>query len=137
MKNKSKDQLLREMAMVKKQKDKLDKEKFIAKTVFPFVENLKTIYDAQTAFNAASGFVQYGLLAAEEKIKVSDLQMDLSKLKKDEVSAAVKQMIEACKDVDAKTTAVLLERMGQKLVEFVANKGLKEKMTIKTKDFVA
>lgn len=135
--NKTKSQIQAEMAYQEKQKAKAEKEKYIAKTVFPLVENLKTIYDAQTVFNAVAGYLQFGLVNAESKLKVSDLEIDLTKQEDSEVGKAVKEIIRLTGDVDARTVANLLERMGQKLAEFVATKHLQDPMTIKAEDFIA
>lgn len=135
--NKQKDQIRAEMAYQEKQKAKVEKEKYIAKTVFPLVENLKTVYDAQTAFNAASGYIQYALIAQEVKLKISELNIDLSKQEESDIGTAIKEIIKVTSDIDAKTVADLLERMGQKLAEFVTAKHLKDPMTIKSEEFIA
>lgn len=135
--NKQKDQIRAEMAYQEKQKAKVEKEKYIAKTVFPLVENLKTVYDAQTAFNAASGYIQYALIAQEVKLKISELSIDLSKQEESDIGTAIKEIIKVTSDIDAKTVADLLERMGQKLAEFVTAKHLKDPMTIKSEEFIA
>ena len=137
MPNKSKDQILREMKAEERRKAKVNKEKYIAGLVFPLVENLKTVYDAQTAFNAAAGFIQYALVAEEAKLLVSDLKIAMPKHSDKEGGEAVENILALTKDVAAKDVSDLLQRMGQKLAEYVANKGLKEKMTIKAKDFIA
>lgn len=135
--NKSKEQLLRETKALEQQKERLIKDKYIATVIFPLVENLKTVYDAQTALNAASGWVQYALVAEEAKLKVSDLNIDLSKQKDGEIGSAVEDILIKTKDFGAKDVADMLSRMGQKLAEYVTTEHMKDPMTIKTKDFIA
>lgn len=136
--NKSKDQILREMKQQEKVKAEQDRVKYIAKTSFPFVEEVKTVYDAQTVFNAAAGYIATALADQVSKIKVKDLVIALSKEKtQPELHKAVENIVNSMGNVPAEDVAEVLQKMGQKLAEYVANKGLKEKMTIKTSDFVA
>lgn len=136
--NKDKAQILREMAYAEKVKKEQDKVRYIAKTVFPFTEKLKTVYDAQTAFNAAAGYIASALDKEVSTILVKNLDITLSKEKDNiEIQKAVENIINSMGDVAAEDVSEVLQKMGQKIAEFVANKGLKEKMTIKTSDFVA
>lgn len=136
--NKDKTQIAKEMAYQEKVKAEQDRVRYIAKTSFPFVEKLKTVYDAQTVFNAASGYVATALAEEVSRIKVRDLIINLSTEKTDpELHKAVAGIVDSMQDISAEDVAEVLQKMGQKVAEFVANKGLKEKMTIKTSDFVA
>lgn len=135
--SKDKSQIAREMAFQEKQKAKLDKQKYIAKTIFPFVEKLKTVYDAQTVFNAVAGYIDSTLAIEVSKIKVSDLNIVIDTKKGGELEKAVVNILKSMENVSAEDVSDLSQKMGQKLAEFVANKGLKDKMTIKTADFVA
>lgn len=137
--NKAKEQIQRDMAMEEKRKAKLARDKFIASTIFPFVENLPTAYDAQTAFNAVAGYIDDAVGKQVSKILVKDLQIAVAKGGKadKELYEAVMNILNSMADIPADSVSELTQKMGQKLAEFVANKGLAEKMTIKTSDFVA
>lgn len=136
--NKDKEQIKREMAFEEKRKAKLAKQIFIARTVFPFVENLKTAYDAQTVFNATAMYINDAIAGQVSKILVKDLKIAVSKDKAEpELHKAVSDILNSMANVSAEDVSDLTQKMGQKLAEFVANKGLKEKMTIKTSEFVA
>lgn len=136
--NKDKAQIAREMAMEAKRKADQDKVRYIAQTAFPFVEKLKTVYDAQTVFSATAGYISTNLATEVSKIKLKNLNITLSKEKTDaDLHKAVENIIKAMGDIAAEDVADVLEIMGRKLGDYVVNKGLKEKMTIKTSDFVA
>lgn len=136
--NKDKEQIKREMIMDAKRKADQDKVRYIATTAFPFVEKVKTVYDAQTVFNAASGYISAALETEMSKIKVKELSIVLSKEKTNkDLHQAVESILSSLGDIAAEDVSEILQLMGKKLGDFVINKGLKEKMTIKTADFVA
>jgi hypothetical protein len=117
---------------------KVEKQRTLARQLFPIVENLETIYDAQTAFQAAAGLIKYGVVKIETDLKVSDVKVDLSKDKPTPVSYAVKTMLELVANEPAMEMVELIEMMGSKLPGFLAQKHLKDPMsTISAKEYIA
>lgn len=136
--NKSKEAIASEIA----QKQNIDAQKKLARRIFPYVEKLDSVRDAQTAFGAAAGYIKYGLLEAEKKLKVSDIEIDLSKEKPDgdtkKIVTALKLILNEIKDEPAGDMMRLTDLMGSKLPDFLANKGLQGKMSqVKLEDYIA
>lgn len=132
--NKTKDQLIAEM----QNKSKIDHQKFMVRTLFPLLETQESIYDAQTAVNALSGFIKYEIEQKESEMKVSDLDIDLSKEKSSVIKSAVVDMLALVGPENAKDTASLLEKVGSALAQFGAAQFLKNPMTsVKITDIVA
>ena len=117
---------------------KIQKQRTLARLLFPSVEQLETIYDAQTAFQAAAGLIKYGVLKVETDLKVSDLKIDTSKDKDTPVTFAVRNILELVQGELATEAMDLIDRMGAKLPEFLAQKHLKDPMnTISAKEYIA
>lgn len=120
------------------QVQKIQKQRVLARLLFPSVEQLETIYDAQTAFTAAAGHIKYGMMKAENALKVGDVEMDLDKGKDGPMKHAVTSMIELVRDEPANEAMRLLEQMGAKLPEFLAQRHLSDPMsTISAKEYIA
>lgn len=120
-----------------KQKARVERTKVLARRIFPVITELPTVYDAQTAFNAAAGHIKYGLVQQEATLKVSDLAYELGK-GKSPVDYAVKTLIELLAEDGARDAMETLEIMGSKLPEFLAMRALKEPMsTVTAEDFIA
>ena len=66
----------------------------IARKIFPLLENNKTIYDAQTAVNAAAGYIKLELNKKAEVIKVSTLLEGLTETLKAEKKSEMKKSME-------------------------------------------
>lgn len=114
------------------------RQKTLARQIFPAVEALETIYDGQTAFNAASGFIKLGITKREEALKVSDLEIDLSKEQDGPMKHAVQSIIELVHGESALDAMKLIELMGSKLPEFIWAKHMKEPMnTILANEYIA
>ena len=119
-------------------KSRIDHQKALARLVFPAVEQLKTVYDAQTVFNAVAGHIKYGLILKENSHKVSDLTIDMEKGKESDVKHAVRSILGLLEEENAKNAGDLLELMGAKLPEFLANRALKGDMsTVTAQEFIA
>lgn len=116
----------------------VQRTKVLARMIYPYLEGLDTVYDAQTAVNAASGHIKYGLVKAEDKLKISDLEMDLKTGKDSAVKQAVIHILTMFEHEPASEIQKVLELMGNKFPEHVATVGLKQPMaSIPMNDFIA
>lgn len=132
--NKSKEQIAAEI----KQNEKVKNDKIIVKLLFPFMENMKTIYDAQTALEAVSGYIKEGLAKKSELIKVKDLEVNLTQETESEVTSLMKNILGQIENEKAEDMADLLERFSSVLPKIGANEFLKGPMsTLKITDIVA
>jgi len=130
----SKAELLEEMA----KQVRVEHQKTLAKAIWPIVAKLPKIYDAQTAVNAAAGFIQAELNKKTEELKVSDLTVDLSKEKASDVKDAVQALVELLAPESATDASQLLQVFGKQFTLYSANKYLDNSMdVIKMDDFIA
>ena len=117
---------------------KINRAKTMARMIYPAVEKLGSIYEAQTVFNAASGHIKYGLSIAEGQFKVNQLEVDLKTGAESPVKSAVKAILKMLEEEPAREAEVLLETMGRELEKYVAIKGLKGPMTdVPMNEFIA
>ncbi len=130
--NKTKEQLIAET----KHLEKVNREKSLVKLMFPLIENQKTIYDAQTALQALSGFVKLELDKKMNDVKVGDLVFDLSKDPESEIKTSVLGLIDMLKFENAKDTANLLERFGNILAQHSSREYMKQPMNIINIDMI-
>lgn len=131
--NKTKEAIEKEM----RNKQYIARQKSLAKIIFSIIANLSTVYDAQTAVNAVAGFLQDEMSKREAELNVCDLLVDLSSQKESEVLTAVKSIFDKLQTENAKESVTILEIMGQKLPQFLANKHLKDPMnSITAEDFI-
>ena len=132
--NKSKEEIAAQL----QHKQMIERQKSLAKLIFPYIADLPSVYDAQTACNAVAGFIKLGSKEAEDKLKVSDLEIVTTTSEKGLVLDAVNNILGLVEIENAKETASLLERMGSMLPQFLANKHLKDPMSvIKSEEFIA
>jgi hypothetical protein len=112
--------------------------KEIIEKIFPHLEGLDSIYDAQTVVNALSGFISAHIEEKLLTIKLNEIKVDLSKEEDSKIKTAVLKLEEIFQDEKAKTLSSILDRFGRTLAEYGANKFLKEPMsTITLKDILA
>lgn len=131
--NKSKAQIAAEI----KQAEKVKRDKILVKLMFPFLENMKTIYDAQTALGALSGYIKADLANITSDLKVKDLVVDLSKEEDTEITHAMKNILEQLQEENAEDMTDLLQRFADILPKIGANEFLKGPMsTLKITDIV-
>lgn len=123
--NKPKEQLISEAKHV----EKVNREKTLVKMMFPHVATQKTIYDAQTALSALSGFIKFGTDTVLGKLTVKDLKIDLSKEESSEVKTAILNIMGLIELENAKEMAGLLERFGNTLAQYSANQFMKKPMS--------
>lgn len=133
-KNKQKQELVNEakrMAYINKQKD-------LARKIFPFIQSQKTVYDAQTALTAVSGYIKEQLTKKIQETKVSDLKVEMANEKQKEIKAAMDGILAAVQDDEAENVEKILLMMSDKLAQYGANKFLKQPMSeVSVKDFIA
>ena len=132
--NKTKTELVQEV----KNKANIEHQRTVARLVFPVVEPLETVYDAQTAFIAVSGLIKQGLILAEAKLKVADLELDTKFEKETPVTEAIMKILELVKDEPAQDADTLLEKMGNSLPQFLGLRAIKGPMSqVAMDDFIA
>ena len=132
--NKTKQELVQEV----KNKANIEHQRDVARRVFPVVESLETVYDAQTAFIAVSGLVKQGLILAEAKLKVADIEIDTKFEKETDVTKAIMAILDLVKDEPAQDVDTLLEKMGNSLPQFLGLRAVKGPMSqVAMDDFIA
>ena len=131
--NKNKAQIEAEM----KQQQKVKNDKILVKLLFPFIENMKSIYDAQTALSAMSGYIKASFISKTDEIRVKDLTVDLSKEEDTEITTAMKHILEQLQEERAEDMTDLLDRFANILPKIGANEFLKGPMsTLKITDIL-
>lgn len=124
--NKSKPELEAEIL----RKQKVDRQKVLARLIFPFIEDQKTIYDAQTVVMATSGFIKAAIAERMTQLVVKDLAIDLSKETDSPIKAAVEALLGLLQTENADDAAALLERFGNGLGQFSSKKYMENPMSI-------
>lgn len=133
-KSKSKKELIEDIA----RRERIDRQRALAKTMFPFVADLPTIYDAQTVMNALAGYIEFGFKKKAQEITVAAAMCDFSKEEDGPLKSAVVALHGLLEHEPAEDAVTILKRFGDGLPQFVAGRGLKEPMsTIKMDDFIA
>ena len=123
--NKSKDEIKSDFL----RQEKVAHMKDVVKFVYPILEGMDTIYDAQTVTNALSGFIMAHIEAKTMDFKVSDLPIDLSGEENNKTKKAIVDLIELLKDEPAKELSSILERLGKTLGDYSAHEFLKNPMS--------
>ena len=131
--NKSKEQIAAQL----KQAEKVKRDKILVKLMFPFLTDMKTVYDAQTALMALSGYINAELTNRIEKLKINDLRLDLSKEEVSEIKDTMIKLMGQLETENAEDMADLLERFSNILPQIGAREFLKGPMsTLKIEDIV-
>lgn len=131
---KTKDELKAQMAHLQK----IEKQKKLARLVFPLVASQKTIYDAQTVVNAAAGFIKAALAEKMTDFKVKDIEFDLSKEKDSPIKDGVLNVLALLHEENADAVTALLERFGNGLGQYASSEFMKNPMSkVKMEDFIA
>lgn len=116
----------------------IQKSKVLARLLFPAVEQLATVYDAQTAFNAASGIIKQKLDEKLEEYTVGSLELDIEKVPEGPIKHAIKSMLELVENEKAGDAMQLIGLMGQKLPEFIVSQHIKDPMSsISAKEYIS
>jgi hypothetical protein len=122
---KSKDELKKQM----EHSAKIERQKKLARIIFPMLQSQKTIYDAQTAVNAVAGFIKSGIALKMIELKVKDVEFDLSKEKNGVIKDAMLEIHAHLMDETADEAAALLERFGNGLGQFASSEYMKNPMS--------
>ncbi len=128
--NLSKDQILQEQ----KFQQKVQHLKEIVRKLFPELEAVDTIYDAQTVVNALAGFIDAHIETKVQEIKLSDITIDLSKEEDSKIKTAILNIIDMFPGESAQELSENLERLGQTFSKYAADKFLKQSMSTLTVD---
>ena len=132
--NLSKEQIREQMA----HNQKIERQKVLARNIFPLITEQESIYDAQTVVQALAGFIKQELHLKVSQIIVKDLPVDFSKETDSPIKASMLAVLELLKMEPADDVVALLERFGTGLSQFSASKYMKEPMSvISVDDFVA
>jgi hypothetical protein len=132
--NQSKDEIA--SAMVREQL--VNRQKVLARMVFPTLEPLDSLYEAQTVLNAVAGHIKYGISINEGKLKISDLELDLKAGKPSKIKTAVLTILEMMENEPATEIEKLTELMAGKIPEHIATIGLKQPMSsLPMNEFIA
>lgn len=132
--NKTKDEIAKAMA----HKQMIDEQKKLAAIIFKCIEGQDTIYDGQTVVNALSGFIKYELSVKEASLTLNDLLIDLTNEPESKIKDAIAALKVELQDKNAKDLASLLQRFGDTLGHYSANKFMKNPMSdIKIEDIIA
>lgn len=129
-KNLSKEEIILDM----EKKKKVQALKDLVRKIYPTLEKLDTIYDAQTTVNALMGFID---LEIEEKVKVigmADISIDLSKQEDTKITSAMKELINLLQDISAEEASETLERLGSVFSQYASHKFLQGPMSTLTVD---
>jgi hypothetical protein len=87
-------QILMEM----QSQERISHTKDLVRKMFPAIEGVDTIYDAQTVVHALCGFIMPHIENYMSKIKMSDLPIDLSKEDDTKVKKALEELLVILKD---------------------------------------
>lgn len=103
--------------------------KEILRAIFPKLQDVESIYDAQTVVNALSGFIAAHVQQKMNEIKLSDIEIDLSKEKPSKITAAILEIKDMFGDESAKEFSESMERFGKALQQYSAQTFMKQPMT--------
>lgn len=115
--NKTKEQIVKNMAAEEKNKKYAE----LAKRIYPLLK-VETIYDAQTTFQALSGYFKDDLLKKEKSFKVSDLTVNLADQPKGLIVDSMEEIRKSLEGEEALLCAEFLEIFATVISQY----GLKE-----------
>ncbi len=132
--NKTKEQIVDDM----KHQEKVAHIKDVVRGIFPYLEKVDTVYDAQTVVNALSGFIAALIEKNVAEIKLGDLDIDLSKEEDSKIKTAIQDIIRFEAEESAQELSETLERLGTTLQAYIVHKHMSAPMeTIKIDDLVS
>jgi len=134
--NKTKEEVTNDM----RRAEKVAHLKEIVRETFPVLEQVDSIYDAQTVVNALSGFILAHLENKLKDIKLSECEIltYLAKEEKGPIRTALEDLYLKFKDEPAKELSEALQKLGDTFTNFGADKFLRNPMTsIKVGDIIA
>lgn len=125
-KNKSKEEIRDDLRRIEKTKRQI----ILAKLLFPFMQDMKSIYDAQTALSATSGYIQAELEKKLSSFTVKELDINF----KDEPDSDIKKVMIAflgqLEPENAKDVVDLLESYSKTLGIYGQEQFLKNPMSM-------
>ncbi len=134
VKNKTKEEIAGDMKM----QEKVKQIKEMVRLIFPVIEKVDTVYDAQTVVNALSGFIAALIESKVALIKLQELDIDLSKEEDSKIKTAILGIMDLMKDESAQELSETLERLGTTLQQYIVHKHMSAPMeTIKIDDLVS
>lgn len=126
------------LAVEMKARAGVDAQKVLARKIYPLVEGLDCVFDAQTVFLALAGYIKFSLEIEESKLTTSILNIDLAKEKDSKVKSAMLAILALIAEEKAGDAAKLLDMMGNKLSQHLALNALKGPMSqIPAQEFIA
>lgn len=124
--NKSKEEIAAQLA----HKQKVDRQRVLARLIFPFIQDQKTIYDAQTVVNALAGYLKQDFETKTRAIVVKDLTVDLSKEEESPIKTAVLNLQGLLQAESADSAIEILQLVGNGLSQFASKKYMENPMNI-------
>jgi len=116
----------------------VNKQKDLARKIFPLIQSQKTVYNAQTVLTAVAGYIKTEFIKKMGEMKVSELKVELANEKDKEIKKAMDEILAAVQDDEADNVEKILLLMSDKLAQYGANKFLKQPMSeVTAKDFIA
>lgn len=132
--NKSKEQIAAEM----QHQQHIEDQKRLARLIFPVIEDMETVYDAQTVLNAISGYIKLDMEKKREALKLHDIVIDLDHEEESEIKTRMLRLVDLLQTESAKDLADLTEVMARKLPEYLMSQHIKGPMSqIKGEEFIA
>lgn len=128
--NKNKEQITSDI----KAQEKVAHLKEMVRNLFPLIEGVDCVYDAQTAVNALSGFIAAYIEEKVSAIKLSELPIDLSKEEDSKIKTSILAMIDMFKDESAQELSETLERLGTTLQQYIVHTHMSAPMSTITID---
>ena len=123
--NKTKEQIVTDL----KQIEKVKHIKQVVRDIFPKLESVETIYDAQTVLNALQGFIKVELEKELDKIKLKDLDLKFKEEKDSKIKKAMVEIVRFMADEPADEFSQTIERLSRVFSDFGAQKFLKNPMS--------
>ncbi len=130
LKNRSKEDIKAEIARTNKVKH----ERELALKIWEHIKGMKSIYDAQTALQAVSGFVTFEYARKTQNVLCGDLTVDLKREKDKEMKKIMEAILVIIKGENAKDTAGFLERYGKMLAMYSSMEYMKKPMSELNRD---
>jgi|ERR1035437_3899060 hypothetical protein len=122
--NKTKEEIKAEMERI----SNIAHMKDVVRKVFPLL-TVPTIYDAQTTLNALVGFIKADIEEKTNALKLSNLEIDLSKEADSEIKTSMLAIIDLFKDEPAEELSATLDRLSQAFGQYGSMKFVKGPMT--------
>lgn len=124
--NKTKEELNNDMKAI----EKVKQLKEMVRKLYPFVENLDSVYDAQTTVNALSGFIASHIENKVAEIKLKELPIDLSTEEDSKIKTAILSIVDLFQDEGAQELSETLERLGSTLQQYIVHKHMSAPMDL-------